>query len=357
MKVTKKNQPLIPWLRNVIPALALFAASLANATPPATVWTGPTTNFVHSGVGGASDRLTAGVVLTRGSRGAIYNSVTESSFNGGTTVPTASPGDTEWAVGALSSFSNLTYRAFYEVVGGPGDSPNGSVNKTFVVHLINENIFLSLKLTSWGNGNGGTPSFTYTRSTPAVVVPPTVTITNPVNNAVFSAPANVKLGASASVSGGTVTNVQFFSISGGSTNSLGLVTNAPFAFTTGNLGAGAYGLTAVASASGVTATSAVVNISIVTPVAVSNSAPKIANNELTFTYTANPGLTYVVQNSSNLAIWLPLITNVPTGNSVTVTDTFSSARAATAFTGSAGSRIHDLKARTWAMNLACATPG
>ncbi len=149
---------------------------------------------------------------------------------------------------------------------------------------------------------------------------PMVSITNPVSNATFAAPANVKLGASASVSSGSVTNVAFFN---GATQ-LGSVQASPFNVTANGLTAGAYALTAVATAGGVSTTSAVVNFSVVTPVAVSTSVPVVTNGQFSFHYAANPGLTYVVQNSSDLVTWLPLVTNIPVSSTVLVTDTFSS---------------------------------
>jgi len=41
-------------------------------------------------------------------------------------------------------------------------------------------------------------------------VPPVVTITNPASGTVLSAPASLKLTASANVASGNVTNVEFF---------------------------------------------------------------------------------------------------------------------------------------------------
>src|ERR1700722_331000 len=76
----------------------VFFCSPGIATPPPTFWTGPNTNFFHSGTSGLSDQLTPDVILTRGSRAAIYNSATEPGWNSGFTVPTGSPGGTEWAV-------------------------------------------------------------------------------------------------------------------------------------------------------------------------------------------------------------------------------------------------------------------
>jgi hypothetical protein len=137
---------------------------------------------------------------------------------------------------------------------------------------------------------------------------------------VFAAPANVGFKANAAVSTGTVTNVAFLN---GATQ-LGSVQASPFNFTANGLAAGPYTLTAVATAGGVSTTSAVVNFSVVTPVAVAASKAGVTNGQFSFNYSATPGLTYVVQNSSNLVTWLPLITNVPTTSSVQVSDPVNS---------------------------------
>jgi plastocyanin len=146
---------------------------------------------------------------------------------------------------------------------------------------------------------------------------PTVSITNPVGGAVFSAPANLRVGATAAVSNGTVTNVAFFA----GAILLGSAAASPFGITVSNLVANPYAFTAVATAAGVSATSAVVNITVVTPVAVSNSLAGLAGGQFSFDYTANPGLTYVVKSSSNLINWLPIGTNVPSSSPVIFTDT------------------------------------
>ncbi|HEY3861558.1 MAG TPA: Ig-like domain-containing protein [Verrucomicrobiae bacterium] len=147
---------------------------------------------------------------------------------------------------------------------------------------------------------------------------PTVALTAPAANAVFAAPVNLSVAAAASVpGGGTVTNVSFFA------NSilLGTALGSPFSLTSGpSLGAGNYGLTAVATAGGVSATSAVVNVFVVTPVVVTNSAPSVAGGHFSFNYAANMGLVYVIKGSSDLIHWTPLATNTASGGSVTFTD-------------------------------------
>ena len=116
------------------------------------------------------------------------------------------------------------------------------------------------------------------------------------------------------MSGGTVTNVAFFATNSTTTNSLGSAQTSPFDITGSSLAAGSYSLFAVATAAGVSAASPAVNISVVTPVAVSNSMPVLAGGQFSFRYSANAGLTYVVKRSSDLSVWIPIATNVASSN-------------------------------------------
>jgi hypothetical protein len=225
------------------------------------------------------------------------------------------PTDTEWAFGSLANYAALQYQTFASYRNG--DLSAVLIGNPMVVHLINEDIYLSLTFSAWPEQGG---FFAYTRSTPVAGGPsPTVTITSPTNGSIFAAPANVSIGASATVAGGSVTNVAFFA----NTTSLGAAQSAPFRITAGNLAAGAYALTAVATASGSSATSAVVNITVVSPISITLSSPKISGSQFAFDYAANPGLSYVVQKSSNLMNWVSVVTNVDASNSVHFTDGFT----------------------------------
>jgi len=290
-------------------AFALIAA-VTPCAPAATVWNGPLIIYSQPSPdptqAANQDRLTARVWLTRAKRLPMFNAKVESAYNY-TTAPT----DTEWAYGTLANYASLTYQpwAIWVGGGGAGGTPLNMVNKDVVLHLISDDIYLSIKFSFWASGGAG--GYTYQRSTPAVVTPPpSVTISNPSAGAVFAAPANVKLVANATVSSGSVTNVAFFV----NNNPLGSVHTIPFTITANNLGAGAYALTAVATATGVSATSSVVNITVVAPVAILSSSPAVINNRFTFTYSANPGLSYIVQNSSNLVDWVSVLTNIATSN-------------------------------------------
>jgi len=149
--------------------------------------------------------------------------------------------------------------------------------------------------------------------------PPSVSITNPAVGAKFLAPANITLKASASETGGSITNVQFFS---GAT-SLGNVTTAPFNFTVNNLGAGNYSFTAKAFDSlGVTTNSAAVNIFVLTNATIT-SAALLTGGSFQFTLKGIAGQPYAIEASSNLLNWSALITNVAPANVFSVTDATS----------------------------------
>jgi Bacterial Ig domain len=329
-----KNQPTNPTNRCLFWSLLITGlACLTVSTRASTFWNGTTVNFTQTVTGGVgnSDVLVAGkVALDRGGNQVLYNSVTE------TGVGASSPQDTMWAVGSPSLIGNLssanlpnptnfipltTVRAVHAAGNFnnyllKGNGSGGPI--TFVVHLTNEDIYLTLTFTSWGQfGSGG---FGYNRSTPSAAPPtPTVSITNPAPNAVFAAPANVTISASASVSSGSVSNVSFFNGS----SLLGSSQASPFHFTASSLAAGPYSLKAVATAAGVSATSSVVNISVVTPVVTSLSNEVEVNNQFVFSYDVNPGLSYVVERSPDFLNWTPVATNVPVSDPAFFTNPIS----------------------------------
>jgi len=402
MKTFKSTSIIL--IPGIVTALLAGAALSIQA---ATIWNGPTISFSHTDENGLQDQLTPGVALTRDSSGGgLYNAITETGAVSGT-----SPADTEWAIGSLNHYDTLTYSPCPLEAG---NHPPGYANPptTFVVHLINEDVYLSLTLTGWGGqGGSGDKTFSYDRSTPALAPPtPTISITNPTSGSVFAAPANVNIGANAAVSSGTVTNVQFFtnnvsfksvltapfsltannlaagayalkavataagisatsavvnitvilpptvsitnpasgavfaapanvSIGANAAVNVGTVTNvqfftngislgsvlaAPFSLTANNLAAGAYALKAVVTVAGISATSPVVNVSVVSPVPVNISGASLNSGQFTFNYTANAGLTYGIQSSTNLFNWVSLTTNVAPGSPVLFTNALNS---------------------------------
>jgi plastocyanin len=159
----------------------------------------------------------------------------------------------------------------------------------------------------------------------AAAQPPTIAITNPASGTVLSAPANVTVKASTTDASGTVTNVQFLITSGSGTVAFGHSTTAPFSATTNNVPAGSYTFSAIATDTlNNTATNSI-TLSVVTPVTTIVTQPQfLSHTNFTFSYSANVGLNYLIQRSSDLTSstgWVSLATNKATVNPATFTDT------------------------------------
>ena len=141
----------------------LMTAGLSGWSQGAIIWNGPSFSFNHAAGAGTSvqDHLTPNVWLTRGDTEGLFNVATEGAY-----THFFSPQNTEWAYGALTDYASLGY-ANWETWNG--HRPPNMVDQPAVVHLISENIYLSLTFTSWG-GVGG--SYSYDRSTPSAVPEP-----------------------------------------------------------------------------------------------------------------------------------------------------------------------------------------
>lgn len=125
-----------------------------------TIWSGPKIEFIkqidtdpNDAIN--QDKITSSVLITRGnSGGQIYNVVLENESTKNT-----SPRGTEWAIGEISNLSNLTFSSFRSAVG----SPKLVVGKRLVLHILEEDVYLSVEFKSWGEGQKG--NFSYERST------------------------------------------------------------------------------------------------------------------------------------------------------------------------------------------------
>lgn len=131
-----------------------------NNTSSSIIWSGSLVTFEKAdGADPAAeanqDRLTSNVWITRGNNGGqIYNIAKEN-----TSDKDDSPIGTEWAIGTLDQVESLSFNKFRVAVGNPKDV----VGKDLVMHLIEDDVYLSVKFSSWSTGQKG--GFAYSRST------------------------------------------------------------------------------------------------------------------------------------------------------------------------------------------------
>ena len=171
-QATDFNQDLSGWcVTNFTsePDSFSFNSALTEANKPVwgtcpsepTIWNGTTITFTKAD--GANpeeeanqDRITDNIWITRGNDGGqIFNIKTETSYN-----KTDSPVGTKWAVGTLDDIETLTFKKFRAAV----EKPNSSlVGKNLVMYLEEDDIYLSVKFTSWSDQKNG--GFAYERST------------------------------------------------------------------------------------------------------------------------------------------------------------------------------------------------
>jgi hypothetical protein len=177
MMKPKASSALYPILRILAVALLVLSTLFTQA---ATIWTGPTISYTQPGTDPTQpanqDRLTDAVWITRGASMGIFNAVTESSY-----THDVSPAGTRWAYGSLANYATLTY-APWEIWNGK--KPPSMIGQDAVLHLMAEDIYLSIKFTAWPGILGG---FSYERSTPAPSAPTLTTPQLQQNQFIFTA--------------------------------------------------------------------------------------------------------------------------------------------------------------------------
>ena len=153
-------------------------------------------------------------------------------------------------------------------------------------------------------------------------VAPTVTITNPPNGAVLSAPASLTLQATAHDSDGSVTNVQFLR----GTTPLGNVATSPYSIPVSGLAAGNYTFSAVATDNGGLKATNSITVQVITPSPITTSSPqRTSPTSFQFYYSADVGLRYLVEQSGDLTTWRGLDTNTAASTSVLFQDNSATA--------------------------------
>lgn len=131
-------------------------------TPPNTVtgeiWRGGSVTFTNSDnvdetLEANQDRITDNVWITRSPDGGqIFNIKVESDSD-----KSASPTGTKWAIGNISNVANLNFRNFRATI-----KPQDVVGEDLVMWLEEDDIYISVRFTSWSSGKKG--GFSYERS-------------------------------------------------------------------------------------------------------------------------------------------------------------------------------------------------
>jgi hypothetical protein len=130
-----------------------------NDTSLSNIWNGPVKFFekkdnTNQLEKANQDSITENVIITRGnSGGQIFNIAKENEAD-----KYKSPTGSEWAVGNLNQIDSLVFKDFRLAV-----KPQYVVGKKLVLHLIEEDIYLSVEFKSWSSGKKG--GFSYDRST------------------------------------------------------------------------------------------------------------------------------------------------------------------------------------------------
>ena len=147
--------------RLLVVFLASVTALLGQAS---TVWTGPVVTYSQPAPvptqATNQDRITPEVWLTRATSKGLFNAFSE------TNAGALSPADTEWAFGTLSNYASIRYTNWLAWLNGA--SPTTLVGQQAVLHLISEDIYISIQFTFWSAGGSG--GFAYERSTPQSLV-------------------------------------------------------------------------------------------------------------------------------------------------------------------------------------------
>lgn len=255
-----------------------FALIVAPAAAPAAeIWTGPRITFVKADsadptLAANQDRITTNVWLTRGNTTGPFNARQETIYTA------SSPADTEWANGTTTNLGSLSFTDWFTWAKTINGGPPSTVGVDAVLHLKTDDIYLDIKFTAWSDGHLGAGGFAYERSTPSSPAsPPSVAITNLANGTTLTTATNVAIEAEASDTDGTVARVEFFD---GST-SLGTDTTSPFSVST-DFYPGTHALTAVATDdSGLSATSAVVTVTVNTVILSNPIAERVPKGDIT----------------------------------------------------------------------------
>ena len=138
------------------------AVDTEDTAPDYTIWSGAALVFEKPDYGDPTDpanqdAISEKVVLTRGNGDSLFNVVEESSARPG------SPQGTEWAEGTTAEIASLKFASLKSAAGGQMKSVP---NTAFVLHLIEDDVYIDVTFLGWTSGKGAGGGFSYERSTP-----------------------------------------------------------------------------------------------------------------------------------------------------------------------------------------------
>ena len=128
---------------------------------PPTIWSGPTItfkkeNFADFELPENQDAVAENVVLTRGAKSGLFNIAVEDSHNN------QSPGGTGWAEGTTAELDSLLFQPLKAAAGNQLKNLPG---KSFVLHLIEDDVYIDVNFISWTPGSDSGGGFSYERAT------------------------------------------------------------------------------------------------------------------------------------------------------------------------------------------------
>jgi len=149
-------------------------------------------------------------------------------------------------------------------------------------------------------------------------LPPSVSITNPTNGAVFTAPANLSIEVDATdPNANDVMDVEFW-VNDAMVDD---VYAPPYATTVTNLPPGTYTLKAIVWDYSFTTATNVITITVANPPPVTLGNCSVADGKVVFAINGlATGLTNVLECSTNLVRWNPILTNISDGTPLSVTN-------------------------------------
>ncbi len=139
-------------------AIAIATLALASTALGQEVWSGYDFEFVKPDgadwtIPQFQDRITDTVWLTRQTAEGLFNIAIESEYS-----TLVSPIGTEWAFGTTADIDSLEFDCWECITDS---NPRALVDTNAVVHLIDENIYIDIRFTSWSCCRQG--GFSYVR--------------------------------------------------------------------------------------------------------------------------------------------------------------------------------------------------